>query len=195
MKLPALLLISAVGFALVGCGGGDIVKEEDNLPPPATDDGATTNPGSDPNAGDGTQMDPGNQGTDPNCTPPCEFSRDAISDPSSVLAQKIIYFDYDESTIRQEFEAVIAAHARFLATYGDIKVRLEGHADERGSREYNIALGERRAIGVRRQLLLQGMRQDQVNTISYGEELPAALGHNDEAWAKNRRVEIVYETR
>jgi peptidoglycan-associated lipoprotein len=110
-----------------------------------------------------------------------------------VLAQKIVYFDFDQSDIREEFMNVIAAHGRYLATYPDVNVRLEGHTDERGSREYNIALGERRGTSVRRQLLLQGVNADQLEVISYGEELPAALGHNEEAWAQNRRVEIVYQ--
>ena len=130
---------------------------------------------------------------DPECPPPCEFVRDAINDPSSLLAEKIIYFDFDQSAIREEFVNVIAAHGRYLATYSDVRVRLEGHADERGSREYNIALGEGRGTSVRRQLLLQGVSADQLEIISYGEELPAALGHNEEAWSQNRRVEIVYQ--
>jgi len=130
---------------------------------------------------------------DAECPPPCEFPRGAINDPSSLLAQKIIYFDFDQSNIRPEFVETIAAHGRYLATYSNVKVRLEGHADERGSREYNVALGERRAVAVRRQLLLQGVGAEQLEVVSYGEELPAALGHNEEAWAKNRRVEIVYQ--
>ena len=88
---------------------------------------------------------------------------------------------------------VVNNHAQYLSDYPDIKVRLEGHADERGSREYNIALGERRAESVRRLLLLQGVGANQVSMISYGEELPAALAHDEESWALNRRVELVYE--
>jgi peptidoglycan-associated lipoprotein len=105
---------------------------------------------------------------------------------------KIIYFDFDSSDIKPEFVDVIAAHARVISGNASIKVRLEGHTDERGSREYNIGLGERRAQAVRRALLLQGVAETQVTTVSYGEERPAVTGHTEEAWAKNRRVEIVY---
>jgi peptidoglycan-associated lipoprotein len=110
-----------------------------------------------------------------------------------LLAQTVIYFDFDRSDIRPEFVEVIAAHARKLAASPGLKVRLEGHTDERGSREYNIGLGERRAQSVRRALLLQSVGDAQVNTVSYGEERPAAEGHDEAAWVKNRRVEIVYQ--
>jgi peptidoglycan-associated lipoprotein len=105
---------------------------------------------------------------------------------------KIIYFDFDSSDIKPEFVDVISAHARVISGNASIKVRLEGHTDERGSREYNIGLGERRAQAVRRALLLQGVAETQVTTVSYGEERPAVTGHAEDAWAKNRRVEIVY---
>ncbi|MEM7292773.1 MAG: peptidoglycan-associated lipoprotein Pal [Pseudomonadota bacterium] len=121
------------------------------------------------------------------------FARNAINDPASPLNQKVIYFDYDASSILDEYQQVITNHAQYLSDYGDVKVRLEGHADERGTREYNIALGERRAEAVRRLLLLQGVSVNQVSIISYGEELPAALAHDEEAWSLNRRVELVYE--
>ncbi|MEM7207018.1 MAG: peptidoglycan-associated lipoprotein Pal [Pseudomonadota bacterium] len=121
------------------------------------------------------------------------FARNAINDPSSPLNQKIIYFDFDQSSILPEYMEVIANHAQYLSDFADAKVRLEGHADERGTREYNVALGERRAEAVRRLLLLQGASVNQVSIISYGEELPAALAHDEEAWSLNRRVELVYE--
>jgi len=105
---------------------------------------------------------------------------------------KIIYFDFDSSDIKPEFVDVISAHARAISGNASIKVRLEGHTDERGSREYNIGLGERRAQAVRRALLLQGVAEAQVTTVSYGEERPAVTGHAEDAWAKNRRVEIIY---
>jgi len=104
----------------------------------------------------------------------------------------VIYFDYDKAEIKSEYVAVLAAHARFLN--GDVKRkgRLEGHTDERGSREYNIGLGERRAQAVRRALLLQGVAEDQLATISYGEERPVVSGSDEAAYAKNRRVELSY---
>jgi peptidoglycan-associated lipoprotein len=107
-------------------------------------------------------------------------------------ALRIIYFDYDSSDVRNEFIDVIATHGRFLAGNATVRVRLEGHSDERGSREYNIALGERRAQTVKKALALQGVQESQIATVSYGEERPAAAGSDDNAWSKNRRVEIVY---
>jgi peptidoglycan-associated lipoprotein len=104
----------------------------------------------------------------------------------------IIYFDFDRSDIRPEFASLITAHARHLAGASATRIRLEGHTDERGSREYNIALGERRAQEVRRALMLQGAGDVQLTTVSYGEERPAAEGSDEAAYEKNRRVELVY---
>ena len=104
----------------------------------------------------------------------------------------VVYFDFDRSDIRPEFNEMLAAHGTYLAANPTTSVRLEGHADETGSREYNIGLGERRAQAVRRVLLLQGVAADQLSTVSYGEERPAVLGSDEEAYRLNRRVELVY---
>jgi len=111
---------------------------------------------------------------------------------SSLLQELTVYFEYDRSDIRQEFNAMLAAHGQYLAANPTAQVRLEGHADERGSREYNIGLGERRAQAVRRVLLLQGATAAQISTVSFGEERPAVLGSDEEAYSLNRRVELVY---
>jgi peptidoglycan-associated lipoprotein len=116
----------------------------------------------------------------------------ALGPPGSLGAQRVIYFDFDSSDIRNDFIDVIAAHGRFLAGNATVRVRLEGHSDERGSREYNIALSERRAQTVKRALALQGVQEAQVATVAYGEERPAATGSDENAYSKNRRVEIVY---
>lgn len=105
----------------------------------------------------------------------------------------IVYFAFDQSDIQPEFNEMLAAHAEFLTSRPGARVRLEGHADETGSREYNIGLGERRAQAVRRILMLRGAPASQLTTVSYGEERPAALGSDDEAYGLNRRVELVYE--
>src|ERR1700722_19394644 len=110
------------------------------------------------------------------------------------LARRIIYFDFDKSEIRPDGAEIVSAHAKYLAANPSVRVRLEGHTDERGSREYNIGLGERRAQSVRRALLLQGATETQLSTVSYGAERPAVAGHDEAAWSKNRRVEIVYLT-
>ena len=109
------------------------------------------------------------------------------------LKQKsVVYFSYDSSEIEQQYVPVVAAHAAYLVKYPTARVRLEGHTDERGSREYNIGLGERRAQTVRRALLVQGVAEAQITTVSYGEERPAVAGSDEAAFAQNRRVEFVY---
>ncbi|MGB0867328.1 MAG: peptidoglycan-associated lipoprotein Pal [Granulosicoccaceae bacterium] len=121
------------------------------------------------------------------------FEREAIFDPGSPLADRIFYFAYDRDTLSDQYLDTITDHGRYLATYPDALVRLEGHADERGTREYNIALAERRAQSVKRLMMLQGASYNQIITISYGEEQPAVLGQTEEAYSRNRRVELVYE--
>lgn len=116
----------------------------------------------------------------------------ALNDPDSPLAVRTIYFDYDSANIRADFGDTVAAHAALLAANPGVSVTLEGHADERGAREYNLALGERRALAVRRQLVLLGASAGQIRTVSYGEERPAVGGHDEQAYAMNRRVELVY---
>jgi peptidoglycan-associated lipoprotein len=108
------------------------------------------------------------------------------------LARKVIYFDFDKSEIKPEFADVIAAHARNLTSNPNLKMKLEGNTDERGTREYNIGLGERRAQAVRRAMMLQGVAESQLTTVSFGAERPAASGDDEAAWAQNRRVELVY---
>ena len=116
----------------------------------------------------------------------------SLNDPNSPLSQRVLYFDIDSSQIKDEDRDILAVHAEFLATHSEITVVLEGHADERGSREYNIALGEKRAKAVKQIMTLQGVAENQIQVISFGEERPVALGHDDSAWNLNRRVEILY---
>jgi peptidoglycan-associated lipoprotein len=108
------------------------------------------------------------------------------------LARKIIYFDFDKSEIKPEFADIVTTAAHTLTGNPKLKLKLEGNTDERGTREYNIGLGERRAQAVRRALMLQGVAESQVSTVSFGAERPAAEGDDEAAWAKNRRVEVVY---
>lgn len=112
-----------------------------------------------------------------------------------VKLRNVFYFDFDQSVVKQEGFADLEGHARYLAANPGAKVRLEGHADERGTREYNIALGESRANAVARLLIVNGASNGQIETVSYGEEKPAVLGHSDNEWALNRRVELSYVSR
>jgi peptidoglycan-associated lipoprotein len=120
------------------------------------------------------------------------WSASALNDPNSLLYTKTIYFDFDQSTIRSEFVEVLRAHANYLNRNLAASVLIEGHADERGSREYNIGLGERRANAIKRFLEAEGVSEVQINTISYGEERPAVYGQDEVSWAQNRRGVLVY---
>jgi peptidoglycan-associated lipoprotein len=113
--------------------------------------------------------------------------------PAGGAAMRVIYFDYDKSDIKPEFASIITQNAQYLAGHPNSKLKLEGNTDDRGTREYNIGLGERRAQAVRRALLLQGVSENQLTTVSFGAERPAVPGDTEEAWAKNRRVELVYQ--
>jgi len=116
-----------------------------------------------------------------------------LKDPKNLLSQRIIYFDYDKARIRPEFMVLINTHAKLAAKYPQLRMRLEGHADERGSREYNVALSENRAKSVKRIMGTQGARASQIRAIGYGEEVPIVAGKGERSWQKNRRVEIKYD--
>lgn len=123
------------------------------------------------------------------------FKGDPLDDPQSPLATRVIYFDFDKSDIKEQYKPVLEAHAGYISEHGGASVTLEGHTDERGTREYNLGLGERRAQSVQRFLRLLGVNENQLQTVSFGEERPAALGHFHSAWDQNRRVEIIYRAR
>ncbi len=118
-------------------------------------------------------------------------SQGGYDDPIALSLDNVFYFDFDKSQLRVDVRAALDEHAAYLRNKTGI-VRLEGHADERGTREYNLALAERRARAIANYLSIQGVSNSQIETISYGEEKPAALGHSEAAWSKNRRVELIY---
>jgi peptidoglycan-associated lipoprotein len=120
-----------------------------------------------------------------------KYSRDSL-DTDSCLRQRVVYFDLDRAEIKPEFQAQIACHAAFLRQFPEARVRLEGNADERGSREYNLGLGERRGNAVQSALSAAGASSSQLNVVSYGEERPVCRQHDESCWSKNRRVEIIY---
>lgn len=116
-----------------------------------------------------------------------------LEEPDSPLETRRVHFAFDSSEIREEDEPVLRAHGEFLDAHPDIAITVEGHTDERGSREYNLALGERRAESVKRMLMSYGARSRQVEVVSYGEEAPLVNESNEEAWAQNRRAELLYD--
>lgn len=121
------------------------------------------------------------------------YEASAINDANSVLAGRVIYFDFDSSKVSGDFVELVKHHGRYLSANSGATIRLEGHTDERGTREYNVALADRRAQSVKRLLMFQGASSDQITVISYGEEKPASLGHDEAAWHLNRRAELVYQ--
>jgi peptidoglycan-associated lipoprotein len=169
MKIRQIIILGVLAGSLVGCA-------QDTLPDPdaQTDVAADTGSMADAGGMDDRGMDDG------------EFFEDEA--PMTM----IIYFDFDQSDLRPEYADVLARHAAELSNNGRTTMRLEGHADERGSREYNIGLGERRSQSVRRMLLIQGASAEQISTVSFGEERPMAFGSDEDSWQQNRRVEIKY---
>jgi len=121
-----------------------------------------------------------------------QYANASPDDAAGPLSKRIIYFLYDSSEVRPEYLPVVNSHAGYLAAHPDKSLVLEGHADERGSPEYNIALGEQRAKAVAQLMRLQGVGDRQLQIVSFGEEKPQAYGHDDSAWQQNRRVEIYY---
>jgi peptidoglycan-associated lipoprotein len=173
MKSALMILCAAAALVVAGCHRNDTLPESATSSTVGADSGGETN----------TSASGGGGGVE---VTPLEAQR------RQLMQQLVVYFDYDQAEIKPEFNAMLAAHGQYLAQNARVQVRLEGNTDERGSREYNIGLGERRAQAVRRALLLQGASSDQITTISYGEERPAATGSDEESWRLNRRVEIVY---
>jgi peptidoglycan-associated lipoprotein len=118
-----------------------------------------------------------------------------FDNPESLLSKRVIYFDFDKSTVRPEFRGIVSAHAAYAAAHSTARVTLEGHADERGTREYNLGLGERRGNAVSGLMSAQGAMGNQLAVVSYGEERPTCRVSDEECWSLNRRVEIVYTAR
>ena len=172
MKLPVRVLLTAAfaSAALVGC------KSKAVKPMP-------------PSTGTGTDTT-----TDRNTNMGGKYTVESL-DTDSCLRQRVVYFDFDRAEIKSEFQAQIACHAAYLRQFPGARVTLEGNADERGTREYNLGLGERRGNAVSSALGAAGASTSQLNTVSYGEERPTCKDHNEGCWAKNRRVEIVYTSK
>ena len=175
IKQLALLLSCAMVLLFAGCRGGS------QIPISASDGSDVVSGAEDSDASTRGLGGPGGIGVTPE-----EAARQEL------MRSLVVYFDFDRSEIRPEFSEMLAAHGGYLAGNPNATLRLEGHADETGSREYNIGLGERRAQAVRQILMLQGATAAQLSTVSYGEERPSALGSDEEAYGLNRRVELVY---
>lgn len=181
-RLPLVALLITAMLVLAACGGKKNLRDGDDMP------GAGMNNQGDQGMGmnSGRDIDVrGLEGIDP-------ADRSKFTDPNNPLSTRIIYFDLDQSAIPSRFSDAIQAHGRYLSNHPNVKLRLEGHTDERGTREYNVALGERRAESVQQAVVLSGASDRQLSTLSFGEERPAELGSGESAYSKNRRVEFIY---
>ncbi len=171
--INALSVLFVLVFLVASCTSeqtqpdGDSVSVEDPPPPPPPEPSGDTSP-----------------------IEPVQVQDSLDSDPS--LRQRRVFFGFDSSNVEDDFRELILSHSGFLQGNPNSTITLEGHTDERGTREYNLALGERRARAVRQLLIVQGVSPNQIRFISYGEESPVALSHEETSWAQNRRVEIVY---
>ncbi len=179
MRRTLPVLLAAAALLLTGCA---------HKPPQPSSQSGSAVPA---NQGAGAESS-GAAGANANGSAGANGGEEGQGPGEGLLAKRTIYFDFDSSEIKGDGTDIVSAHAKYLSMHPNIHVRLEGNTDERGSREYNIGLGERRAQAVRRALLLQGASDAQISTVSYGAERPVDAGHDEAAWAKNRRVDIVY---
>ncbi len=116
-----------------------------------------------------------------------------LKDPNNILSKRSVYYDFDKFDIKDQYRPIVEAHAKYLQSHPDAKMLIQGNCDERGSREYNVALGQRRAEGVKKMLTLLGAKDTQIEAVSLGEEKPRAQGHDEAAWAENRRSDMLYQ--
>ncbi len=175
-RATGLLAALIASVALVACGSNVRLDQ-----PPVSDATGTAAGGA--AGGQGS-------GVDPRGVAGVQVPGAGSTQPAAM--QRVVYFDYDSFEIKPEFAALLETNARYLAANRSVRVALEGHTDERGGREYNLALGQKRAEAVRRALSLLGVQDGQMEAVSFGEEKPAATGADEAAWSKNRRVELTY---
>lgn len=188
--MKKLFFISVLALSVTACG--DRIKPDDEAT--AGDDAAAN---AEANAGGATaggiNEGAGIGGTALEGGKIVSYEKNAINDANNVLYEKIVYFAFDSNSVGDDYVELVKHHGKYLSFNAAASVRLEGHADERGTREYNVALAERRAQAVKQLMMYEGAGNDQISIISYGEEKPVAFGHDDESMSLNRRVEIVYE--
>ena len=175
------LLVAIVAAALVGCSSTPTTEA------PVEDHGTAgaTAPGSGAQTG-------GAQGGGVNGSNLGGGAADELRNPNSILSKRSVYFDFDSFVVKDEYKPLVEAHARYLQSHANARMTIQGNTDERGSREYNIALGQKRADAVKRMMTLLGAQDRQIETTSFGEERPKNPGHDETAWAENRRDDIVY---
>jgi peptidoglycan-associated lipoprotein len=175
-----LIFVAIVAVALAGCSTAPTTEApvEDRGTAGATAPGAGAETGG--ARGGGVQGSAVGEGAD------------ELRNPRSILSKRSVYFDFDSFVVKDEYRPLVEAHARYLQSHRSARMTIQGNTDERGSREYNIALGQKRADAVKRMMTLLGAQDSQIETTSFGEERPKNAGHDESAWAENRRDDIVY---
>ena len=173
--MKKIVLSIALATLVAACGSQEVKKDvpvaDHTTPTQPTKPGATST-------------------TSPTAQP--AITANPLTDPKNILSKRSVYFDFDSNVVKDEFRGLVQAHARYMVDKRDSKIRVEGNCDERGSREYNLALGQRRAEAVKRVMTVLGVQEGRIETISFGEEKPAAAGHDEASWAQNRRGDIKY---
>ncbi len=178
-----LLIVAMVLAALAACSSTPTQEQEGSAVEDRSGAAAAQKP----------QVAPA-QSTGPTTAPltPKTVAGNPLKDPANILSKRSVYFDLDSNIVKDEFKPLVSAHARYLQQNRAAKVTVQGNADERGSREYNIALGQRRADAVSQAMQLLGAQASQIEAVSFGEEKPKAAGHDEASWAENRRADIAY---
>jgi peptidoglycan-associated lipoprotein len=189
MKRRTLASLAALAAALTLAACSSAVKLDE--PAPVENRGAGAGTGA---AGAGAGAGAAPIGSErPVAQVTVDPSKDPLNDPNSPLAKRSVYFDFDSFTIKDEFRPVVEAHAKFLVANKGRKVVVQGNTDERGSREYNLALGQKRSEAVRRALISLGVADGQIEAVSFGEEKPRATGTDEASFAENRRADLAYQ--
>lgn len=177
------LLALTMAAALAACSSTPTKEQEGAAVEDRGGATASTAPAQKPQTGGGTVAKP---------LAEKPLSGNPLKDPANILSKRSVYFELDSNIVRDEFKPMVQAHARYLQQNRGQKVTIQGNTDERGSREYNIALGQRRADAVKQMMTLLGAQSEQIETVSFGEEKPKAAGSDEQSWAENRRADIVY---
>ncbi len=179
--MKKLLIVALMAGTLAACGSSPTKEQE----------GAVVEDRKPGEVVDRPAVKPADTTTKPLTDKP--FAGSPLKDPNNILSKRSIFFEYDSNLVKDEFKPVVAAHARYLQQNPAAKMRIEGNADDRGSREYNLALGQRRSDAVRQMMQLLGAKADQIETVSFGEEKPKCTEQTESCWAQNRRGDIAYQ--
>ncbi|HTQ76633.1 MAG TPA: peptidoglycan-associated lipoprotein Pal [Burkholderiales bacterium] len=179
--IHALALAAAAGLILAGCAASPTQEQS----PAGVEE---RKPG---------EGGPETRGAKPGQVPTIDLTSkkqaaSPLTDPNNILSKRSIYYDFDQYDVKDEYRPLVEAHAKYLRDHPDVKVLIQGNTDERGSREYNVGLGQRRSDGVKKMLLLLGVKESQIEAVSLGEEKPKDPGHDEQAWSQNRRCDILY---